>query len=111
MNIVPATREHIVALYDNAPVTVRAIAAVQDGRVFGIAGIYKDGLRDVAFVKITEELKNNRRAIIIGSKLFFKMFGHRNMLAIRDKCIDGADEFISHFGFKELQDGVYIWKA
>lgn len=111
MDIIPATKEHILALYNDAPVTVRAIAAVENGQVFGVAGIYKDGFRDVAFVKITDKLKNDKRSIIIGSKLFFKMFGHRNMLAIKDQCLDSADGFIKHFGFKELQDGIYVWTA
>ena len=107
--IVPATADHVLALYgENPPRTLRAMAAVDGDQVLGLAGIYQDAGLDVVFAKVTPELAKDRRAVLAGARKVMAMFGQR-VFAICDPDQKTADGFLRHFGFEPLAKGVYVW--
>lgn len=109
MELVPAKREHIEEFYGTVPVTVKAIAAIENGNCYGVAGFYKSNDKDVIFVKIKDELKSHKRLIILAARRLLKM-SNGKVFAIQDKCIETSGNFIKHFGFEELKDGVFVWQ-
>jgi hypothetical protein len=108
IEIVPATKEHINALYDEPPgLTVRAIAAVDGEKVLGVAGTYYGNGQKVAFANLTEELRKKPRALVAGARIMAKMMG-KGTIARCDANIDKADSFLRHLGFKPLDGDIWL---
>ncbi len=107
MEIISATKEHIEELYGKVPVTVRALSAIENGKCYGVAGFYKIDGKNVAFVKIKDEMKFHKRLIVLAARKLLKMANGR-IYAIQDKCFDTSEGFLRHFGFEELKDGVFV---
>lgn len=67
VEFVPATREHVLAFYgETYPMTLRAVAAVRDGRVLGIAGVHRIGMGYGLFSDLSDEFLKNRRDVVRG---------------------------------------------
>jgi len=111
IEIVPATAEHVLALYSEPPGrTLRAVAAVDGGRVLGVAGTYKDGDNTIVFAKMTDELRADKRAIVAGYRKVMRLFGRR-VFAVCDTTIPAAAGFLEHMGFQQMEGEVYVWTA
>ena len=55
--IVHATAELLKRFYGESPKrTQKAVAAVKDGKVIGVAGVYVDDERQVMFADLTDEI-------------------------------------------------------
>ena len=80
IEIVPATPELVKAYYgeDQKP-TIRAVVAVRDGKVLGIAGVHRIGLAYAVFSEMTDELKQDKRSIVRGLREVKKITGSLKM--------------------------------
>lgn len=67
VEFVPATREHVLAFYgETYPMTIRAVAAVRDGKVLGIAGVHRMGMGYGLFSDLSDEFIKNKRDVVRG---------------------------------------------
>lgn len=107
--IVPATTHHIMTLYGE-PLgrTVRALAVVDGERVLGIGGIYEDNSQTVVFSKITDDLRRQKRVLILASRQVIGWF-RREVFALCDTSIPQARGFLEHMGFEQVHGEVYRW--
>ena len=90
--------------------SVRAIVAIRDGEILGIAGFYVHQSRLVMFSELDEDLKCNKRAIIMGMRKLKEMASLMR-LPIHAKAADlpTAKGFLSHMGFVDIGQGLYEW--
>jgi len=108
--LVPLTREILDSFCDQPPaVTVKGIAAQAAGRTIGVAGYFPDGERYIVFIKLTDELRKDKRTIIRGMKLLNLMVGTRKLPlhAMKDDCIAGAETLLRHAGFTQIRGNLY----
>lgn len=111
--IVTATAEILERFYGDAPArTVRAIAAVRDDRVIGVAGVYADGSRLVMFSQLTDELRRDRRSIVRGIRRLTELARARRMPvhAVADAAIEGSERLLEHIGFQRVSPEVFVWQ-
>ena len=111
VEIKPATKEVIDRYYDGKLTrTVRAFIAVQDEKILGIAGVYVDQSRLVMFSDLSDELKQNKRVIIRGMRMF-KEIARKKNLPIHAKAaqLPTAKGFLKHMGFIDIGQGLYEW--
>lgn len=74
VEIVPTTAEHMLAMTGaNPPLTIKAVTAMRDGKVLGISGVCRVGLCWIAFSELTEEIKQDKRAMVLGLKAVRKI--------------------------------------
>jgi hypothetical protein len=107
IDIVPATKEHVNALYDEPlGLTVTAIAVIDGEKVLGVAGTYWSNGQKVAFANFTEELRNKPRVLIVGARKMAKMMG-RGTVARCDQNIENAGSFLKHLGFTQLEGDLW----
>lgn len=65
VEFVPATKELVEKFYgDIPPVTIRAVAAVRDGEVLGIAGVHRMGMGYALFSEAKDEFFKNKRDVV-----------------------------------------------
>ena len=108
--IVPLTRQILDDFCQDPPtVTVKGIAAQVDGRTTGVAGYFPEGERYIVFIKLTDELRADKRAIIKGIRLLNQMVSARKLPlhAIKDDCIEGAETLLRHAGFTPIRGNLY----
>lgn len=74
IKIIPTTAEHMVAMTGaNPPLTIKAITAIRDGKVLGVAGVCRVGMCWVLFSELTDEFLKNKRAMVKGVKEIRRM--------------------------------------
>ena len=112
----PSTKADIVSLYGGRHKrSMKAITAVLDGAPVGIAGIYFDRGRVVAFSEIKEELRRYPIAIYKAARIVREMIIKMNVpvIAIASPSVDGAGELLHHLGFDHIDTSkageVYQW--
>lgn len=110
MTIEPATREQLLQLYTEIPKTVRAFAAVDGDKVLGVAGVYQENGVQVCFAKLTDELRANKRMVVLGMRKVLGLFGSM-VFAICDQNEPKAPGLLRHVGFQPIKGEVYIWTA
>ena len=114
--IVPATMEMIRSLHAELPKTVRAVAAVEGGRVLGIAALYPhDGrliLCGVVAPETRAEMKRHRRSLLrcVWHALAIAVKRGMPVVAIADQDIEGSDRLLLHLGFVP-KNGSYEWEV
>ena len=107
--IIPATPAHIAALYGHTlGRTVRALAVVDGERVLGVGGIYHDDGRTVIFSKKTDDLRRQKRILILASRQIMGWL-REEAFALCDTSIPKARDFLEHMGFEQVQGEVYRW--
>ena len=114
VEVIPATQAHLEAFYGKAlSRSVYAIAGIEDGKVIGLAGVYREPYRFVMFSEITPELKRRPKAIIKGFRMLQDVVRRRDIPvhAQPDAAEPGAVRFLEHLGFNEFVQGVYEWRA
>lgn len=110
IEIVPATKEILDEHYGKElPRSCRAIAAVKDGRVLGVAGFHMDKIAMVVFSELSDELKRSPRALIKGWRLLAKMMRARGVMAYArcDSNIEAAERFLIHLGFERMAGDIF----
>lgn len=106
MNIVPARKEHIEAMGMKIPMSVWAIAVIDDsGSVMGVGGTYLLSGNRIAFMKITDELRKRPKTLFSMALKFIRQFDA--VYAFCDLQIDGADRFLRHLGFKHMHGDLW----
>lgn len=106
IEIVPATKEHIKALYDEPlGLTVRAISVIDGERVLGVAGVYWSNGQKVAFANFTDELRSKPRILIAGARMMAQML--EASIARCDPNIEKAESFLRHLGFTHIEGDIW----
>jgi hypothetical protein len=77
---------------------MRAYVAVLDDRPIAIGGIYHEH-GDVAFSDFKPEMRDHRKAIVEGARLFLRQFGDRTVTAYTDGPDPNAERFLKRLGF------------
>lgn len=103
--IVQATKEHILALYDDVPFSMRAYAIVDNDQVLGVAGVYRDDGYNIAFLKLSEET-NKREAVRLGKK-FTALVEGKMVFACQDTTLNTSESLLTHFGFRRIRDDLW----
>ena len=112
-----ATEKDVRNYFDGvAPIrSMRAFAAILDGRVIGIGGVYFDGKNMVAFSDIKDEMKKYKKDIVRGARIIMDMIASRNIAVFAICADDRAVQFVNHLGFDvvgETPDGrLMIWNT
>ena len=114
MRLVPATREMYEAFTGQPPTrSARIVAAVEGDHVFGLAGVYPDKGRQVAFAELGDEIRSRPRDLLRLSKLFVERCiaplscAH----AVCDENVEAAARFLEHLGFQHVAKGVWQWRG
>lgn len=109
MKVVPASMDHIRALYDDPPTcSFRGVAVVDGERVLGVAGLYRSDANLAIFSKMTDELRQHPRLLIQASRAMLSMCSGV-VLAYCDTSIEAAPRFLEHWGFQPIGNEVYAW--
>jgi len=111
--IVPATPELLSSYYGSPPArSQRAVAVVKDGSVIGVGGVYADGDRQVMFSDMTDELRRDKRALIMGMRAVMKLAARRALpvVAEADAEIEGSEKLLEHMGFEHIGQRIYAWR-
>lgn len=114
INLEPATYETMFAIFGEVRQSAKAIVAVREGEVIGGIGVYPDKYsgQQWVFMQLTDELRKSPKAIIRAWKIV-KGWIDSSPLPTRvfcDMTIKNADVFLRHFGFQELDKGVFEWQ-
>lgn len=112
MHIVPATAALLERFYGFVPKrSQRAMVAVKDERVIGVAGVYTDDERLVMFTDLTDELRHDKRTMVRGIREVMKLATRRDLpvYAWADPEIEGSERLLDHVGFEHIRDRVYRW--
>lgn len=114
IEIVPATTQMIGTLNRGLPKTVRAVAAVQDGEVLGVAGFFPHEGHLIMFADIAPvaraEICRHKRTLVRCARRVMGMAIERGMpiIASADPDIEGSDRLLLHLGFAP-ENGSYRW--
>ena len=114
VEVIPATKQHLESFYGRSlPRSIYAIVGIEDGKVIGLAGLYREPYRFVMFSEITPELKRHPKAIIKGFRMLQEIARKWEIPvhAQPDSSEPGATKFLEHLGFTEFVQGVYEWRA
>lgn len=106
IKIVPATQELTVQFYGfMPPKTIKAVAAVKENDVVGIAGIFKAGLVWMLFSDMKQDVLNDKRSMVKAIREIRKLVANTRIpvYAKADENAQGAETLISHI------DRVYLW--
>ena len=108
--IVPATAEHIRAIYGaDLACSVRALAVVDETRVLGVAGTYQAAGKTVMFSNMVDDMRHYPRAMLTVARRL-QANCDRQVFAVCDTTIPRAAAFLEHVGFNKINDEVYVWQ-
>lgn len=107
--IVPATAEHIRAIYGaDLTCSVRALAVVDGDRVLSVAGTYVTEGKTVMFSNMVDDMRRHPRTMLAVAKRLLASCD-RQVFAVCDTTIPRAAAFLEHLGFNKINDEVYVW--
>lgn len=112
MKVVDATAEHLALFYGDRPRrTCRGWAVLDGETVIGVAGFYREGVGNLIFTVITDELRQHPRVIVGLAKriLVLLMKSGLPVFAVCDRSVEASQRFLEHFGFVGVNDEVYQW--
>ena len=101
IEIVPITGDLIREFYgEGKSPTIRGIAALQDGQVIGIAGIFRMEFGWMLFSDMKPECLQDKRAMVRGVRALQKLIETVRLpvYAKADENAPGADTLIEHVG-------------
>lgn len=114
--IIPVTPEMYEEFVgEPAKVTLRAVAAVKEGRIIGMAGVYVDRKfnRLAMFSHLTDEIRKDRRTIARGIRILMGIAARMRLdvHAVADETVPGSEKLLQHMGFVKNTVGVYVWHS
>lgn len=112
VEIIPATSEILKAHYKEPfGKSVYAIAAVEDGRVLGVAGFYYRPVGAVVFADISE-LRSRPKVLIRGYRMILEKIRQKGLTAYAkcDQQIEAAERFLRHIGFQPFENDLFVWQ-
>tara|TARA_R110000851_G_scaffold9579_1_gene35532 strand:- start:3094 stop:3450 length:357 start_codon:yes stop_codon:yes gene_type:complete len=111
----PATRDDILEMTGQTfPESIRAISAVDDGKLLGIAGV-RDSSPRMCFANIHPELKHSPKTIVRMARWVVNVMNNMStpVYAVADEDEPTAFRFLEHTGFKWIsstdQGEVFQW--
>lgn len=112
IDLKPATADLIKRFYGRVPRTAQAYVAVKGEKVLGVAGLYQDGDKLIAFTDLGET-RQSKRTIVQGARLLMPLIRAARMpvFALCDPAIEGASTLLEHYGFRPVGEGVYQWQG
>lgn len=110
-----ATPELLEQFYGAPPArSIRAVVAVKDDQVIGVAGVYPDPRhgRQIMFSDLTDTLRAEKRAIVKGYRMVLERLVRPGIpvQTLVDNDIKGADVLLQHIGFRHIARGIYQWQ-
>lgn len=105
--IIPVTEEIVKRFYGNIPPkTLRAVAAVRDEEILGIAGIFSIGMGWMLFADFGDEIRSDKRTMVKAVNAIRKLIANIQMpVYAKPADIEGAETLIEHIGGVELWHG------
>lgn len=102
IEIRPATPAHFAALYpDGFRYSAQAVTALQDGRIMGLAGLYRTHGNTVLFATLSAELRRHPFVIVRqAKKLLARTTGP--VYAFCDVAIPAAPAFLAYLDFEPV---------
>jgi hypothetical protein len=104
IEIVPATKEMVLAFYGEIPPkTLHAVAGIRDGEVLGVAGVFSVGQGWMMFSDSKPEFMQDKRAIVKAVRAIRKLIAGQKLpvYAVPQEGVKGAEELIEHVGVKK----------
>mgnify|MGYP001165608246 CR=1 FL=1 len=112
-----ATPRDVAEFYDGqgSMMSLRGFVAVADGKVIAIAGVYYEGIKQIAFSEMKEEMKSRKKDIVRLARRVMSMIEQRR-LAVWATCSDDrSSRFVGRCGFNPgpVIDGkrVMLWNG
>lgn len=110
IEIIPATAELLRDFYgEDVARTVRAVVAMQDGKMVGVGGYYVDGQRAVIFSDLSEYGMTKKKAIVKATRATLDMVQSAGLVGTAIRQTEESATYLEHFGFIEYTPGVYEW--
>lgn len=106
----PVTRADLETFEQSGIGTVRGLAVVVDGEVLGVCGLmYTSPMQ--AFSHIRPELKRHPRLILRAARALAGILDNCNstVFAFADEDHATSQAFLSHIGFKHVDERTYVW--
>ena len=104
----PATLEDFERVRTRPAKTVRAYAAVRDGEVLGVGGVYREGVSQVLFSEFTDAIRKDKRSLVrLLRSMATLMKG--TVYSYADEAIAGSEVLLEHMGFERYEGRVYQW--
>lgn len=117
VEIRPATAQDVAEFYggQGSMMSLRGFVAVVDGRVAAIAGVYYEGIKQIAFSEMKDEMRGHKKDIVRMARRVMGMIEQRG-LAVWATCSDDrSSRFVSRCGFNPgpVVDGkrVMLWNG
>lgn len=114
IDIVPTTAAHVRELYGrDLPMTIYGVSALDDDKVLGMGALLLTEGCMIAVCKVSEEaradIRRHRRAFIVGWRKLLAIAKARGLTvrAVPQEHIVGARSMLRHFGFHEIENGVW----
>lgn len=107
----PATRDDVVKVLGQVPVTVRALVADEDGDTIGLAGVFRINGQSYFFGELTDRMRHKHTVTMV--KTARKMIANAKppVLAIADASIEKSAKFLSYLGFIPTeQERLMLWQ-
>jgi hypothetical protein len=105
---IPATREHLIGAFTGFnKTTVKAVAIVDGDEVLCVGGTYRTNEGIVAFMKADEKMRKYPKHLFATAKRFLSNKGI--VYAVCDLSISGADRFLEHLGFENIEGD--LWRG
>lgn len=102
---------------EKPPFSFRGVAAIKDGKVVGLGGIYREAHYLVAFTDMKDEMRENKKDIAKGCRMIHKMIidEKRPVYAVANREEPTAEALLAKLGFvpsgRETSKGsILIWK-
>lgn len=92
--------------------TVRAVTVLEDERVLGIAGFYRDIDRLVMFVDVVDPQGWNAKRVVVKACRALLGAAAKTRLpvhAMADPAVEASERFLAHLGFRRLQGPIFQW--
>lgn len=103
--IEPLTRDHMAEWYPDLKYSVRGFAAVENGKVLGLCGVYYPNTNQVVFAKFTDEIKQRKRVLLKLLKTGMQLLGPLSFVVCDP--VPGAETLLRHFGFHKYKGDVW----
>jgi hypothetical protein len=106
-----AKEEDLLEFVDTVPSSYNAWAAVENGKVFGIGGVYYDDGKAIAFSNMREDIPVKDR--IKGARIIMDILSQtEGPIYAYPESYKSAPATLKHFGFEKISGSDwYVWRG